>query len=165
MKKCFLLLLALAAFYTSNAQQDTTALYLQFPDVPPFTIQTAPDSNTFVKADLKKRKPTLIMLFSPDCDHCTHQTKLLKTDIALLKDVQIVMVSFLNFDLIKKFYENFNLADYPSISVGRDSKFFLGTFYKLHTYPSMFLYNKKGKFVQHFEGIVEVKKIAEALNL
>ena len=165
MKKCFLLLSALAAFYTSNAQQDTTALYLQFPDVPPFTIQTAPDSTTFVKADLKKRKPTLIILFSPDCEHCKQETALLKTDIALLKNVQIVMVSFLNFDLIKKFYENFNLADYPSISVGHDSKFFLGTFYKLHTYPSMFLYNKKGKFVQHFEGNVEVKKIAEALNL
>ena len=165
MKKYFLLLFALAAFCTAIAQQDTTALYLQFPDVPPFTIQTAPDSSTFVKADLKKRKPVLIMLFSPDCDHCTHQTKLLKTDIALLKDVQIVMVSFLNFDLIKKFYEDFNLANYSSISVGRDGKFFLGTFYKLHTYPSMFLYNKKGKFVQHFEGNVEIKKIAEALRL
>ena len=107
MKKYFLILFALAAICTANAQQDTTALYLQFPDVPPFTIQTAPDSTTFAKADLKKRKPTLIILFSPDCDHCKHQTKLLKTDIALLKNVQIVMVSFLNFDLIKKFYEDF----------------------------------------------------------
>ena len=165
MKKYILILFALAAFCTLNAQQDTTALYLQFPDVPPFTIQTAPDSITFVKADLKKRKPTLIILFSPDCDHCKHETKLLKTDIALLKGVQIVMVSFLNFDLIKKFYEDFKLADYPSISVGRDSKFFLGIFYKLHTYPSMFLYNKKGKFIQHFEGNVEINKIAASINL
>ena len=165
MKKCILILFALVAFCTVNAQQDTTALYLQFPDVPPFTIQTAPDSTTFAKADLKKRKQTLIILFSPDCDHCKHQIKLLKTDIALLKGVQIVMVSFLNFDLIKKFYEDFKLADYPSISVGRDSKFFLGTFYKLHTYPSMFLYNKKGKFVQHFEGNATIKKIAESLHL
>ena len=165
MKKCFLLLFAVAAFCTANAQEDTTALYLQFPDVPPFTIQTAPDSTTFVKADLKKRKPTLIILFSPDCDHCKHETALLKTNIALLKNVQIVMVSFLNFDLIKKFYEDFQLADYPSIIVGRDSKFFLGTFYKIHSYPSMFLYNKKGKFVQHFEGNATIKKIAESLHL
>ena len=165
MKKSLMLLLSIAAFCTVKAQLDSTALYLQFPDVPPFTIQTAPDSVTFAKADLKKRKPTLIILFSPDCDHCKHETKLLKTDIALLKNVQIVMVSFLNFDLIKKFYEDFQLADYPSITVGRDSKFFLGTFYKLHTYPSMFLYNKKGKFVQHFEGNVEIKKIAAAIDL
>ena len=158
----FFVLFFFASIFSKAQTADTSKLYLQFPDIPPFSIMKAPDSTAFTKADLKKRKPTLIILFSPDCDHCKHEIKALKADIALLKGVQIVMVSFLNYDLINKFYKEYNLDSFPNITMGRDGKYFLGTFYKLHTYPSMFLYNKKGKFVKDFEGSIAIKKIAES---
>lgn len=103
------------------------------------------------------------MLFSPDCDHCQRQTTEFKKNIELIKNIQIVMVSFLNFDLLKKFHQDYGIENYPNITVGRDGNYFLGTFYKPHFFPSMFLYNKKGKFVKTFEGNASAKQIAESL--
>jgi thiol-disulfide isomerase/thioredoxin len=162
-KKIALFIIFATAFASSFAQQDTSKLYLQFPDIPPFTITKAPDSSSFSKQDLKKKKPVLIMLFSPDCEHCQRQTTEFKKDIELIKKVQIVMVSFLNYDLIQKFYNEYGIAKFPNIHMGRDGKYFLGTFYKPHIFPSMFLYNKKGKLVNFFEGNVSAKQIAENL--
>jgi len=163
MKKLFLLCKAIFAILFCHAQADTSKLYLQFPDVPPFSITKVPDSSNFSKQDLTKKKPTLIMLFSPDCDHCIQQTKELQNKYELIKNVQIVMVSFLNYNLVKKFYDDYNMVNYPSITIGRDGKYFLGTFYKPHIFPSIFLYNRKGKFVKFFEGNVSAKQLAESL--
>ena len=73
------------------------------------------------------------------------------------------MVAHLDFNLIKQFYDNFKIASYPNITMGRDGTYFLGTFYKIHSYPTMFLYDKKGRFVKMFEGSIPVQKIAESL--
>lgn len=73
------------------------------------------------------------------------------------------MVSSLDFSHIRKFYENYKIADYPNITMGRDGSYYLGTFYKIKSFPSLFLYNKKGKFVQSFEGDIKMETIAEAL--
>jgi thiol-disulfide isomerase/thioredoxin len=147
----------------SMAQTDSIPLYMQFPNVPPFSIMQAPDSTKFSKEDLTKNKPTLIIMFSPDCDHCKHETTELLRNIELFKHWQIIMVAHLDYNLIKQFYTKFNIADYPNIVIGRDGAYFLGTFYKIETYPTMFLYNRKGKFVKKFEGSVPAKTISETL--
>ncbi len=145
------------------AQHDSLPLYKQFPTIPPFTLLNISDSTTFTKANLLKRKPTLIILFSPDCDHCKHFTSQLIANIDVVQHYQIIMVSFLDNELIKKFYTAYALSKYSNIIVSKDSAYFLGTFYALHTYPSIILYNKKGKLVQMFDGTVPIKTIAAAL--
>ena len=122
-----------------------------------------PDSTAFSKDDLQHRKPLVIILFSPDCDHCKHETHQLLDSIDLFKKAQIVMVSSLDYDLVKKFYEKYNIANYPEITMGRDGAYFLGTFFKSKMYPSIFIYDKKGKFVTSFEGSVPVGRIAQEL--
>jgi len=163
MKKLFTLIITIIAFQCVEAQTDSLPIYKRFPDVPAFSIMKAPDSVKFTKDDLAKKKETLIMLFSPDCSHCQVATKDLLEHIDLFKDVQIVMVSSLDFKNIKKFYEDYKIADHPNISMGRDGAYYLGTFYKLHNYPSLFLYDKKGKFVEEFVGDVKMEKVAAAL--
>ena len=162
MNQLYLLIIAIFTFSAVSAQTDGLPLYEQFPDVPPFSIIRVPDSTVFQKSNLAKKKPTLIILFSPDCEHCQHETQMLKAEMNLLHDVQIVMISFMDYNLVKKFYDEYGIAATPNITMGRDEKFFLGSFYKMQTYPSLYLYNKKGKFVQKFEGNVAVKKIADA---
>jgi thioredoxin-related protein len=151
-------------FYAqAQVQVESLPLYLQFPDIPPFSITKVPDSSSFSKQELKKKKPTLIMLFSPDCDHCHQQIVTFKKDKEQIKNVQIIMVSFLNYDLVKNFYQDFEMKNYPNITIGRDGNYFLGTFYKPQIFPTMFLYNKKGKLVKNFEGNVSIQQITENL--
>lgn len=157
----------LVGFFISSllatAQKDSSLIYLQYPTVPPFSLIKVPDSIRFTKADLKKKKPTIIIVFSPDCEHCQHEIKEIQASYGLFKKAQIVMASPLDFNYIKKFYEEYHIADFPNIVMGRDPTYMLGTFYKVRSFPAIFVYNKKGDFVEAFDGSVPVKKIADAL--
>jgi len=163
MKKILIAILLIAGFQQADAQSDSIPVYQRFPDLPVFTIMTAPDSIKFSKADIRKKRPTLIMIFSPDCSHCQVATKDLLDHMDLFKKTQIIMVSSLDFSHIKKFYEDYKIADYPNITIGRDGSYYLGTFYKVHSYPSLYLYDKKGKFVKTFVGDIKMESVAEAL--
>ncbi|HAO47476.1 MAG TPA: redoxin domain-containing protein [Ferruginibacter sp.] len=145
------------------AQTDTSLLYLRFPTVPPFTITRLPDSTRFSKEDLARKKPVIIMLFSPDCDHCQHTTRELVAKISLFKKAQIIMASPLEYSYLRKFYEDYHIASCPNITMGRDPAYMLGTFYRIRSYPAIFVYDKKGRFVQSFDGSVPLEKIAEIL--
>ena len=164
MKKYLFYIILIFAYNVAAAQTDTSALYFKYPDVPPFTITRIPDSTKFVKANLIPNKAVLIMVFSPDCNHCKHEIKEIIENIDLFKNIQIVMASPLDFHLIKSFYELYKIADYPNITMCRDYSYFLGDFFKVKNFPAIFLYDKKGKFVQTFDGSVPVQKIVDALK-
>lgn len=162
-KHCIIALVACLMVFNAFAQETTLPVYKQFPQVPPFDIVMVPDSTRFKKADLKKKKPVIVMVFSPDCDHCKHATNDLLKQTKLLKDVQVVMTSNLPYSYIKKFYEDFGIAKYPGIIMGWDEKHFLGTYYEVRNFPSVYVYDKKGQLVQEFTGAVSFEKIAAVL--
>lgn len=142
------------------AQADSLPIYRRFPNVPPFTIMALPDSTSFKKEDLSNRTKLMLVLFSPDCDHCRHFTRDLLSHYDLFKKVQIVMASSMDYSIIQSFYSEFNIARYPAIRMGRDVNYFLGTFFQVTQFPSVFLYDKKGKLIQDFSGTIDVEKLA-----
>lgn len=162
MKNYFLLwLMLLTASFAVG--QDTPAVYKRFPSVPPFKIMRVADSTTFQKSDLKNKKATLMMIFSPDCDHCQHATRDLLANIDRYKKVQIVMAAYAPFDMVYKFYQDFGIAAHANITMGIDQGYFLNSFYSIKNFPSVFLYDKKGTLIKSFERIVDFKKIAADL--
>jgi thioredoxin-related protein len=163
LKKLLLVLSIAFSSLPGFAQEDTSLLYLRFPNIPPFRIIKVSDSTAFTKADLSTKKATMIMVFSPDCEHCQHETEELKKHAELFKKIQIVMVSPIDHRFIRQFYEDYKLSEYPNITIGRDPGYFLGTFYKVRSFPSIFLYDKKGNFVKKFDGSTPVEEIPAAL--
>jgi thioredoxin-related protein len=164
-KKYFLYCLLMLIGATGFSQTDTSLIYLRFPVVPSFKLINIADSSIFTKEKLKKKKATVIMIFSPDCEHCQAETKELTAKIGLFKKAQIVMVSPIDFNYMKDFYNEYKIADFPTITMGRDPTYFLGTFYKVRSFPSIFVYDKKGKLVHSFTGSTPVEDIAAALTL
>ena len=163
MKKYFLFILICFISTTSFSQTDTLLLYRRFPFVPSFKLINIADSSIFTKDNLKKKKATIIMMFSPDCEHCQEETKEITAKINLFKKAQIIMVSPLDFNYMKQFYNEYKIAGFPNITMGRDPTYFLGTFYKVRSFPSIFVYDKKGKLVNSFTGSTPVEEIAAAL--
>lgn len=162
-KKYFLFILILICSVTVFAQTDTSLLYLRFPIVPSFKLTNIADSTYFTKANLNKKKATVIIIFSPTCENCVEEIKELKLKISLFKKAQIIMVSPLEYNYLRTFYDENNIADYPTITIGRDPSYFLGTFYKVRSLPSIFVYNKKGNLTKYFIGSTPVETIAGAL--
>ena len=153
MKKFIILIAAWFFCQQSFAQTavsgiDSLPVYQQFPTIPIFTIIKAPDSTKFTKDDLKKKKETILIMFSPDCEHCQHETKELLAHFDPFKDVQIVMATPLDYVHVKKFYEDYKIADYPNITIGNDPVWYLKsqTFYKQDTAisPPLLFMIKKG---------------------
>lgn len=141
-------------------QADSSLIYLRFPTIPTFTILKVPDSTNFTQKDLPKKKPVVFFFFNPDCDHCHQETKNLTAKIDQLKNVQILMISILDFKAIKKFHTDFKIADYPNITMARETTTHLPTFFKVHGIPDVYVYDKKGKFLEHFKNSMPVEKIA-----
>lgn len=164
MKKVFILLLSLTIFSFVRAQvAPAEPPYKRFPKLPPFTLLGV-DSQSFTREDLQKHKKTLIMYFSPECDHCKHQTEDMLKDIDKLKEIQIVMTTYDPFEEMATFYRSYNLAKYPNIKVGRDTKYFFGPFYQFHRLPYQALYDEKGKLITTFAGNIEIDKMAKAFD-
>jgi len=149
---------------TAGNNIDTLPTYEKFPSIPMFSIVKAPDSTMFAKANLKKKKETILIMFSPDCEHCQRETDSLIAHIDLFKDVQIVMATPLDYVHVKKFYEDYKIADYPNITIGNDPVWYLGGFYTVRNFPTIAVYDKEGQFVKLFEGSVSVRKIAAVLK-
>ena len=133
--------------------------YLRFPTVPPFKLLEVDSSSYFAKKDLKKNEPVLIMLFNPDCDHCKHETEEIIKNIDQLKDVRIVMATMMPFDMMKSFYEKYDLQRFENIIVGEDFQYTLSSFYQIHFMPYLAMYNKKGNLLSTFEGSMKIEDL------
>lgn len=153
---------SLSAF-AQTSQVDSLPKYKKFPAVPAFSLITVPDSIKFTDKDLKKNKPLVLIMFSPDCEHCQREMKNILADFDPFKKAQIVMATPLDYSNIKRFYDEYKVADYPNITIGKDPVWFLGGFYQVHNFPTIAVYDKDGQFVQLFEGSVAVEKIAAIL--
>jgi thioredoxin-related protein len=160
------LLLFILAFTVKLASAQTlppdSPAYKRFPTVPPFNILQV-DSTTLTK-DKLKHQPTLIMYFSPDCDHCKHQWADMEKRMKELKKYQIVMVTYQPFEEMVTFYKAQRIAEYPNIRLGRDTKFFLPPFFKIKSLPFQALYDKNGNLITTFQGNVKIDNLLAAFE-
>ena len=169
MKKIFPALVILLisnsfVFAQQTTADESKAPYLRFPTIPPFNLLKVDSATYLTKDDIKKHHLTIMMFFSPECDHCKHQTRDILGAIDKFKDVEIVMATYQPFGEMREFYNNFHIADYPNIKVGRDEKFVLPPFYKMKSLPFFALYDKKGNLITTFEGNQKVDTLLNAFN-
>jgi len=135
------------------AQRDTVAppTYTLYP-LPQFSI-LLPDSTTwFTKKDLPKNKQTFVMVFSPDCEHCQHETELIRQHLSDFKRTQILMVTPMSFDKMQEFYKKYGLGQYKNVTVGYDPNFFFTSYFKMRMFPFIAIYDKKYALIKTFEG-------------
>ncbi len=167
MKKLLFFLCAWLLAASASAQNNTNEekpVYLRFPTVPQFTVFKAPDSTKFTREDLKRNKPTIIFVFSPECGHCQHETEMMIKNMDKLKGLQILMVTYLPYNEMIDFYNNYKLSRFSNITVARDAAFFFPVYYKVRNFPSFYIYDKKGNFKQFLEGDISIDKIVDALK-
>ena len=158
-----LIFISSSAISQSSSTEEETPVYLRFPTIPQFTVYRAPDSTAFSREDLHKKRNTIFIIFSPDCEHCQRETQMLTENISKFKNTQIVMVTYLPYEEMIAFYHQYKIADYPQITMARDTKFFFPVFFKVRNLPSIFIYDKKGNFKKAFEGDVKPETILAQL--
>lgn len=145
------------------AQQDTSVPYLKSPNLPAFSLVKVPDSTVFEIAEKQSSKSTLLIVFNTECELCQYEINEIRENISLFKNTRIILASPQDFVTLKAFYKSFGIAAIPGIVMGRDNGYKTGAYFRVRSYPSMFLYDKEGKFVKRFNGSETIKEIAGAL--
>ncbi|HEX7844912.1 MAG TPA: redoxin domain-containing protein [Chitinophagaceae bacterium] len=164
MKQIILYFLLLSGFQSLFGQKDSVqAPYQRFPSFPPVELTLA-DGNKFHKDDLAKKTPVMLMLFSPDCEHCQHETEELIKNIDKFKKIQVVMATQLPFESMLAFREKYGLAKYSNITVGHDKQYFLPVFYNIRNLPFHAFYDRKKELISAFEGSMTIEKVLAELT-
>lgn len=156
--------MSIATFAQNKTETDNRPEFVKVGTIPEFTVYTAPDSTAFTKSDLHKNRPTVIMVFSPECGHCQNVTKEIVDNIQHFKNAQILMVTWLPYSEMLNFYHTFHIAEYPQITMAWDRKDFFLPYYHVQMYPGVEVYNKKGKYVRSFNGEINVAELYKSLD-
>ena len=168
MKKLTLLsavfLITYACFSQTSTKKDNAPTYISNPAIPDFKVYKAPDSTLFTNENFRKNKSTLIVVFSPECGHCQHVTNLLIDDINHFKNTQILMTTWLPYNEMISFYNNYKIANYPQITMGWDKADFFLPYYHVQSFPMLIAYDKKGKLIRAFDGNVKMETIWKAID-
>lgn len=162
----FLFLLLLVAINSAlMAQADTIQpAYKRYPTLPGLQL-LLPDSVTkYTKEAIPKKKQVLLMLFSPDCEHCQHEAEQIAANKEAFKDKHILMVSTFPIFRIKEFAEKYGVAKMENVVVAKDPYYLLVSFYAIRNFPFMALYNKKGDLIETHEGSIGIDKILQAFK-
>lgn len=164
MKYFFLLMSTLLIGFSSAAQQ-TQPAYLQYRTVPAARLLLADSSGKELKAMLDKKKPLMIVVFSPECDHCKQEAEELTRNMDKFKNIQIMMISMQPLHQINEFVSRYNLGKYKNIIVGRDYAYILPVYYDIKSLPFHAFYNKEKQLITALEGTMTIEKILAQFGL
>ena len=161
--KCFFSALLLLASIVTNAQADVAPPYKRFPTLPPLQLLLGDSVTKYQKDDIPK-KQVLIMLFSPDCNHCQHTAEEMYKQREELKDIHIVMATVLSLTEMNSFMKKYKLNEMKNVVAGKDLYFILPPFYAVRNFPYMAMYNKKGNLILGFEGSMPIAKVIQTFK-
>ncbi|HEY6063295.1 MAG TPA: redoxin domain-containing protein [Chitinophagaceae bacterium] len=162
--KYLLIIISFVLVSDIYSQSDTIQPpFKKIPIFPPVKLML-PGNTTFTKDDLPKKKPVMLMVFSPMCEHCKKETEELIKNIDRFGKSEIVMATMMPYDSMMSFREKYELAQYENIIVGQDTQFFLPSFYMITNLPFLAFYDKKGKLISFFEGSMPIEKAAAELQ-
>ncbi|WP_461449953.1 TlpA family protein disulfide reductase [Mucilaginibacter sp.] len=142
---------------------------------PPVSIQAIPnfrilskDSVYITNANLKKGKPVMFIYFSPDCSHCQRLMYELKPQMEDFKNIQIVMVTFIQSKLLKmlkEFHNDYIFAAQPNVLMGTEyPDYKLQRYYSVATTPYIAIYGRNGKLVEAFDKVPKVSELTDAVK-
>lgn len=161
---CFLLLF-LASFIIFGQHKEaanTLAPYQKSTNLPAFSFRLLDSTTIFNTKSILKGKPTVFVLFSPDCDHCAQMAREIKSNVEHFDEVNLFMLSPpMPFDDIRKFAQVNDLVRTRQITIGQDFDFFFGSFFWAETVPFIVIYNKDRKL---FNVLKRATKLEELLS-
>jgi thioredoxin-related protein len=162
MRTLMLLLSAILAFSFAQAQDISKQTAYRSLPIPDFSLLKT-DGTYYAKKDLPKGQYVLMILFSPDCEHCRQETRKIQSKMKSIKNTTLVMATFMQMEGIRKFEKEFELKKYKNIQLGRDSRYLLAPFYNIKNVPFFALYDPSGKFMKDWSQELPIDQLIKLL--
>jgi thiol-disulfide isomerase/thioredoxin len=124
-----------------------------------------PDSLTHLNtATIPTGKTFVVIGFEPWCAHCQAETEDIIKNIQQLKDVSIYYVTPYPFWQMKVFYQHFKLAQYPNITIGKETRDSFLRYFKAPAFPFTAVFDSKKRLKQAFATQIDAKTLIRALK-
>jgi len=134
-------------------------------NIPAYRILCAPDSSYRTLANLKKDQPVMIVYFSPDCGHCQQLMYEMKGRMKDFAKIQVVMVTPVDYKLVKVFYRDFGISAYKNFTVGTEGySYQVLKYYDVKMTPYIAIYDHKHKLLKAYSSAPKVKELAAMVN-
>jgi thiol-disulfide isomerase/thioredoxin len=153
----YLLLLCLVLVNVAAAQKKLTPQQPNYKKMgsplPPFVLEKTA-GGTFTNTNLQKGKAVMLMIFSPQCDHCEHMIDSLKNISHMFKNTQLVLVAEdRNKQLMKDFIKKTNIGSHQLFkNVGTERGNLIYYIYDYKILPQVNFYTSNYKLVKTFTG-------------
>lgn len=155
MKKLLFVLAMIVAAGCSQAQNKNIK------NLPAYSIVTAPDSTVRTPANLKKGLPVMIVYFSPDCGHCQQMMYEVKEHKGDFAKIQVVMITPVDYKLVKGFYRDFGLSGFPNFTVGTEGRSYkVLEYYGVKMTPYIAVYDRKHQLIKAYDKVPKIKELA-----
>lgn len=149
------LIIAVPVTGYNQTNYDTLPPYLKTKSIPNFNLlecnSTKDDSIWVSNKSLPVNRPIVFVYFSPDCSHCEYETDEIKKHMDSLSNAFFVFVSYHPLEKIKEFYNKYGLSKYSNILMGRDTKYFIPSFFRVEFTPFVGVYDKDRNFVKAYK--------------
>lgn len=114
---------------------------------------------------LSNKANLLVMIFSPECEHCNAVATMLENNAAIFKQSKLLLLtSNVLSELIPNFAMQHQLYKYPNTYVGFDSSDFAKKIFLYQSLPQISIYSPERVLIKHFTGEVSFDSLRQYIQ-
>lgn len=160
----FILAMGNICFAQTQDSKENIPPFQKNKNLPAFSIRLLDSVTIFNTKSILQGKPSVFILFSPDCDHCAVLAKEIKEKLTHFDSVNLFMISppMPLYD-IKMFAQTNGLVGKKQIVVGQDIEFIFGSYFHASTVPFVVIYDKNRHLYSNLTRVKGADDILQSL--
>lgn len=164
MKLKFILLAIIVFCISIQAYSQTDTLpYLKDKKMPALVFLNM-DSTEFNTYNIKKGKKSVLIYFSPDCDHCQMLTKEIIANLDSLKKAKIYMISPIGLNITREFDKEYKVSQQKNMHIYKDEQHSFVSYYGLKFFPFVVVYDEKKNLIKALEGAAKIEDLIQIVK-
>ena len=132
--------------------------------IPVFDILLLDSITKLKTADIPTGKPFIVLDFSPYCPHCRGEITDITKNMEKLKGTHFYFISTFPIPILRSFEKEFNLSEYPNITVGQDNSNTFLSYFNWHKIPFTAIYDSKKRLSQAIYSRADIPVLTHCMN-
>jgi hypothetical protein len=128
--------------------------------LPPIDIITTGGDSVRISA---LKGPLVLILFTPDCDHCQREAADISNHFKLFEDYTLYFVAAQGGEVLQEFAVKYHLANKSNVVFAQGPIVPVIKIFKPTSMPTILIYNEDGVLAKRFDGETKVEDIEKFL--
>lgn len=132
--------------------------------MPSFNLLLSDSVSTLNTKDIPDGRTSVLVFFSPDCEHCQEETADIISKIDSLKNVGLYFITIDPMDRLRVFNGYYKMKKYPNITTAQDYTYAMLKHYSGITPPSSIIYDKHKRLRAVFKGQASARQLIDFIQ-